>query len=49
MAGTALVLLVIGMSMWEWAHGRDGTPYAQLGAVTGVVYLVALAALKLRR
>jgi hypothetical protein len=48
-AGTALVLLVIGMSMWEWAHGRDGTPYSQLGAVTGVVYLVALAALKLRR
>jgi hypothetical protein len=48
-AGMALVLLVIGMSMWEWAHGRDGTPYSQLGAVTGVVYLVALAVLKLRR
>jgi hypothetical protein len=37
------------MAMWEWAHGRDGTPCSQLGALAGVVYLVALAALRLRR
>jgi hypothetical protein len=47
--GCALIGLVIGMAMWEWAHGRDGTPYSQLGAVAGVVYLVALGALRLRR
>jgi hypothetical protein len=48
-AGMSLILLVIGMSMWEWAHGRDGTPYSQLGALAGVVYIVALVALKVRR
>ena len=48
-AGMALVSLVIAMAMWEWAHGRDGTPYSQLGAISGVVYLVAVAALRLRR
>jgi hypothetical protein len=37
------------MAMWEWAHGRDGTPYSQLGAIAGVAYLVALAAIRLRR
>jgi len=48
-AGLVLILLVIGMAMWEWAHGRDGTPYSQLGAIAGVAYLVALAAIRLRR
>jgi hypothetical protein len=48
-AGLVLILLVIGMAMWEWAHGRDGTPYSQLGAITGLAYLVALAAIRLRR
>src|SRR5262245_10324082 len=48
-AGLVLILLVIAMAMWEWAHGRDGTPYSQLGAVTGLTYLVALAAIRLRR
>jgi hypothetical protein len=36
------------MCLWEWAHGRDGSPYAQLGALAGVAYLVALALLRLR-
>lgn len=36
------------MCLWEWAHGRDGTPYVPLGAVTGVVYLAAVAVLRLR-
>ena len=35
--------MIIGMCAWEWAHGRSGTPYVQLGAVCGLVYLVALA------
>jgi hypothetical protein len=49
LAGMVLITLVIGMCMWEWAHGRDGTPYAQLGAITGVTYVLAFVALKLRR
>jgi hypothetical protein len=36
------------MCLWEWAHGRSGTPYVQLGAICGVAYVVALAALRLR-
>jgi hypothetical protein len=48
LAGLALILAVIGMSMWEWAHGRDGTPYVQLCVVAGVTYIVALVALRVR-
>ena len=33
---------------WEWAHGRDGTPFVQLGAIAGVACIAALAVL-LRR
>ena len=47
-AGLVLITVVIGMCLWEWAHGRSGEPYTQLGAVTGVAYLVALIALRLR-
>ena len=36
------------MCAWEWAHGRDGSPYVQLGAIGGVAYLVAVVALRLR-
>jgi hypothetical protein len=49
LAGGLLILVVVGMCMWEWAHGRDGTPYTQLGAIAGVAYVVALVALRLRR
>jgi hypothetical protein len=49
LAGMVLIGLVIGMCFWEWAHGRDGTPYSQLGAIAGVSYVVALIGLRLRR
>jgi hypothetical protein len=49
LAGSVLIGAVIVMSMWEWAHGRDGTPYAQLGAITGISYIVALVVLRWRR
>jgi hypothetical protein len=49
LAGMAVILAVVGMSMWEWAHGRDGSPYSQLGAVAGVSYLGALLLLRWRR
>jgi hypothetical protein len=43
-----VICAIIGMCLWEWAHGRDGAPYAQLGAIGGVTYAVALAVLRLR-
>ena len=49
LCGLVLIAVVIGMCFWEWAHGRDGTPYSQLGAIAGVTYIVALAGLRLRR
>jgi hypothetical protein len=49
LAGLVLIVLVIVLSMWEWAHGRDGSPYAQLCAVAGVAYIVALVGLRFRR
>ena len=46
LAGNVAIGLIIGMCVWEWAHGRDGTPYAQLGAITGVAYIVAVGVLQ---
>jgi hypothetical protein len=43
LAGNVTLAIIIGMCAWEWAHGRSGTPYVQLGAVSGLVYIVALA------
>ena len=47
-AGLVLICAVIVMCLWEWAHGRSGSPYAQLGAIAGVAYLVALVVLRRR-
>ena len=49
LAGLVLISVVIGMCFWEWAHGRTGSPYTQLGAIAGVAYLLALIGLRLRR
>jgi hypothetical protein len=40
--------VIIGMCLWEWGHGRDGSPYTALGAIAGVAYLVGLAISRLR-
>jgi hypothetical protein len=48
-AGLVLIVGVIAMCMWEWAHGRDGSPYVQLCAAAGLAYIIALVALRLRR
>lgn len=48
LSGLSLVVAVIVMCLWEWAHGRNGSPYAQLGAIAGVVYVVTLVGLRLR-
>ena len=49
LAGLALMVAVIGMSMWEWAHGRNGSPYVQLCVIAGLAYIVALVGLRFRR
>jgi hypothetical protein len=43
-----VISAVIVMCLWEWAHGRDGSPYAGLGAIGGVAYVLAIAGLRLR-
>jgi hypothetical protein len=48
LAGMAVITAIIVMCLWEWAHGRDGSPYAQLGAIGGLSYLLAVAVLRWR-
>jgi hypothetical protein len=48
LTGIVVITVIIGMCLWEWAHGRDGSPYAQLGAIGGVAYVASLAVLRLR-
>jgi hypothetical protein len=47
-AGLVLILVVIGAVFYELARGQNPSPYAQLGAVAGVAYLVALIGLQRR-
>ena len=48
-AGMVLVVAVIAGFVIEIARGQDGEPYAVLGAIAGVSYIVALVVLRLRR
>ena len=48
LAGFVLITVVIGAFLYEIANGDDGEPYAQLGAIAGVAYIVALIAGRLR-
>ena len=48
LAGLVTISAIIGMCLWEWGHGRDGSPYTQLGAIAGVAYVASLAVLRLR-
>ncbi len=48
LAGLVTISVIIGMCLWEWGHGRDGSPYTQLGAVAGVAYVASLVVLRLR-
>jgi len=47
-AGNVIIVVILVMAGWEWAHGRSGAPYAQLGAIVGVAYLVGLLMARLR-
>jgi len=48
LAGSVLVAVIIGAFLVEVASGRDGSPYAALGAVGGVAYVMAVAVLRAR-
>ena len=48
LSGLTVILSIIVACAWEWAHGRDGTPFVQLGAIAGVAYIAALAILRTR-
>jgi hypothetical protein len=45
----AVLLAVLLMFVVELAQGRDGLPYAALGAIGGVAYVAALVVLRMRR
>ena len=48
LAGFVLIAVVIGAWLYEIANGEDGSPYAQLGAIAGVAYIIALVVGRLR-
>jgi hypothetical protein len=48
LAGLATTLAVVGLWLWEIAHGEDGSPYGQIAAIGGVAYVVAVAWLRWR-
>jgi hypothetical protein len=48
LSGLVLVVAVIGGFLYEVADGQDGSPYAQLGAIGGVAYVLAVAVLRWR-
>jgi hypothetical protein len=48
LSGLVTILVVLGAWLWEIAHGRDGSPYAEIGAVAGISYVLAVALLRLR-
>jgi hypothetical protein len=47
-AGLVLITAVIGAFLYEIANGDDGSPYAELGAISGIAYVVGAAVLHRR-
>ncbi len=48
LSGLTVITAVIVACIWEWAHGRDGSPFVALGAIGGVAYIAALVILRAR-
>ena len=46
--GNTLIVVIIGAFVVEIARGQDGMPYAWLGAVGGVVYVLTVVVLRFR-
>jgi hypothetical protein len=47
-AGMTVISVIIGAFIVELARGHDGNPYAWLGAIGGLTYLVAIVVLRMR-
>lgn len=41
-SGFVVITAIIAACAWEWAHGRDGSPFVQLGAIAGLAYIAGL-------
>jgi hypothetical protein len=48
LAGMATIAVVLGAFVYEIANGEDGSPYAQLGAVAGIAYILSVALMRRR-
>jgi hypothetical protein len=48
LAGLVLIAVIIGAFLVEVARGHDGSPYSQLGAVSGLAYVIAVVILRAR-
>ena len=48
LAGMAVITAIIVAFLVEIAQGKDGQPYAWLGAVAGVAYILAIVVFRLR-
>jgi hypothetical protein len=48
LTGLVLILVIIGAWLVEIAQGKDGSPYALLGAIGGLAYVAAVAFLRWR-
>ena len=48
LSGMVVILAIIGGFLYEVADGQDGSPYALLGAIGGVAYVIAVAVLRWR-
>jgi hypothetical protein len=48
LSGIVVITAVIVACAWEWAHGRDGSPFVQLGALAGLAYIAGLVILRVR-
>jgi hypothetical protein len=48
LTGMVLISVIIGAFLVEVARGEDGQPWSQLGALGGIVYIIAVAVLRAR-
>jgi hypothetical protein len=48
LTGMVLITVIIGAFLVEVAQGEDGQPWSQLGALGGIVYIIAVAVLRHR-
>ena len=47
-SGFVVLVATVGAWLYELVEGRDGSPYGQLLAISGVAYLAAIAFLRRR-